>query len=84
MAVVKRWRSSDAFEKIADSSRGAHLGFELALFCELYGVALFSAREPRGRARIVLIVMFGVSTVRGYRRRSEVPKRNFEKDLGRA
>jgi len=37
-----------------------------------------------GVARIVLIVMFGVSTVRGYRRRSEVHKRNFEKDLGRA
>jgi hypothetical protein len=35
-------------------------------------------------AMIVLIVMFGVSTVRGYRRRVEVRQQNIGKDLGRA
>ena len=35
-------------------------------------------------AMIVLIVMFGVSTVRGYRRRIEVCRQNIGKDLGRA
>lgn len=35
-------------------------------------------------AMIVLIVMFGVSSVRGYRRRIEVRKRNIGKDFGRA
>ena len=61
------------------------LALSLVYFASFTASLYLPHQNPWWRvAMIVLIVMFGVSTVRGYRRRVEVRQQNIGKDLGRA
>jgi O-antigen/teichoic acid export membrane protein len=61
------------------------LALSLLYFASFTASLYLSHQSPWWRvAMVVLIVMSGVSAVRGYLRRIELRKQNIGKDLGRA